>query len=286
MQLTLGKHVLDLTRPKIMGILNVTPDSFSDGGDFVARETAVQHALAMVADGADIIDVGGESTRPGANEVSVRDEIARVVPVIEALAGECSVPLSVDTSKPEVMRAAVAAGATLVNDVYALQRPGAVEAVCELAVGVCLMHMRGTPRSMQENPTYDSVPDEVAQFLDRRVAHCEASGIARERIIVDPGFGFGKTDEHNLLLLSRLDRIVDLGRPVLVGLSRKRTLGNLTGRAAKDRVASGIAAAVLAVERGAHIVRTHDVAATADALAVVAASAAVLKTHKQSEAKK
>lgn len=271
-QLHLGRHVLDLDRPLVMGVLNVTPDSFSDGGDFFSRDGALAQALAMVDDGADIIDVGGESTRPGASEVTADEEIDRVVPVIEALAKRCDAILSVDTSKPEVMRAAVAAGASLINDVFALRRDGALEAASSLPAGVCLMHMQGTPRTMQENPSYSAIPGDIVAFLAERVAACEAAGIGRERLIVDPGFGFGKSDRHNLLLLERLARVGALGLPLLVGLSRKRTLGNLTGRPPKGRAAAGVAAAVLAVERGAHIVRTHDVAATADALKVVAAS--------------
>jgi dihydropteroate synthase len=233
----------------------------------------------MLEAGADIIDIGGESTRPGASPVSTAEEIDRVVPLIEAIGKASGAVISVDTSKPEVMRAAVRAGALLINDVYALRREGALQAAAELPAAVCLMHMLGTPRTMQREPRYDSVVDEVAGFLLERVALCEAAGIARERLVIDPGFGFGKTDDHNLLLLGQLERLVQLGLPVLVGLSRKATLGNLTQRAPKQRVAAGVAAAVLAVERGAHIVRTHDVGATVDALSVLAASAEVLARH-------
>lgn len=272
MRLRLGPHTLDLDRPLVMGVLNVTPDSFSDGGDFFSRESALRQALAMQADGADIIDIGGESTRPGASDVSAAEEIDRVLPVIEALAAQSDVIISVDTSKPEVMRAAVGAGASLINDVFALRREGALEAASVLPAGISLMHMLGTPRTMQENPAYAAIPGDIVAFLKERISACEAAGIDRERLIVDPGFGFGKTDAHNLALLRRLDRVAALGLPLLVGLSRKRTLGNLTGRPPKARIAAGVAAAVLAVERGAHIVRTHDVAATADALKVVTAS--------------
>lgn len=276
MILKLGSSTLTLDRPLVMGVLNVTPDSFSDGGDFLGRDEAVRRGIAMRAEGADIVDIGGESTRPGAAEVPEAEEIDRVVPVIEALAAETDAILSVDTSKPAVMRAAVEAGASLVNDVYALRRDGALEAARDLPAGICLMHMLGTPRTMQQGPAYARFPGEIVKFLDERIAACEAAGIARERLIADPGFGFGKTDAHNLVLLRRLDAFRRLGVPLLVGLSRKRTLGNLTGRPPKARVAAGITAAVLAVERGAHIVRTHDVAATADALKVVSASASAV----------
>lgn len=283
MQLTLGNFSMDLSRPRVMGVLNVTSDSFSDGGEFLSRDAALKQAATMIAEGADILDVGGESTRPGAGEVSLAEEIDRVAPIIEILARENAVPVSVDTSKPEVMRAAVGAGASMINDVFALQRDGALQAASELPAAICLMHMRGTPKTMQQEPCYESVLDEVSAFLARRVAACEAAGIERQRLVIDPGFGFGKTDAHNLLLLRRIDTLVEMGLPVLVGLSRKRTLGNLTQRAPKQRVAAGVAAAVLAVERGAHIVRTHDVAATRDALAVLVASAEVLTNYLQSE---
>jgi dihydropteroate synthase len=286
MQMMLGSKPLDLSRPRVMGILNVTPDSFSDGGDFFSRDRALRQASEMLDAGADIIDIGGESTRPGAAEITADEEIERVVPLIRQLASDGRAIVSVDTSKPEVMRAAVAAGATLINDVYALRRDGALQAASELPVGICLMHMRGTPRTMQQRPRYGSVVDEVAEFLQERVAACESAGIARDRLAIDPGFGFGKTDEHNLLLLAQLERLAALGLPVLVGLSRKATLGNLTQRAPKQRVAAGVAAAVLAVERGAHIVRTHDVAATVDALAVLTASAGVLARHESKDVAK
>ena len=268
MELRLGKHVLSTDRSSVMGILNITPDSFSDGGDFLNFDTAIAHAEAMVADGADIIDVGGESTRPGAESVSLQEELDRVIPVIDRISTQLAVAVSVDTSKPEVMRAAVAVGATLVNDVFALRREGAVEAVAELNVAVCLMHMRGEPRSMQEAPEYRELPREIIEFLAGRIAACTAAGIAADKIIVDPGFGFGKNDEHNLQLLANLERLQELQRPLLVGLSRKRTLGNLTGKAADQRVFAGVAAAVIAVRGGANIVRTHDVAATVDALKI------------------
>jgi dihydropteroate synthase len=255
-----------------MGILNVTPDSFSDGGDFTTCETALQHARRMVAEGADLIDVGGESTRPGARPVSVEDELDRVVPVIEALAAELAVPVSVDTSKPEVMRAAVAAGAGLINDVAALRRPGALAAASALGVPVCLMHMQGEPGTMQQDPTYGDVVAEVATFLAERIAACGAAGIPRERLLVDPGFGFGKTLGHNLALLRGLPRLAALGVPVLAGLSRKSMIGALLGGVpVGERLHGSVAAAVLAVERGAAIVRVHDVGPTVQALRVLAA---------------
>lgn len=272
MQLKLGSRTIDLDRPVVMGVLNVTPDSFSDGGDFTDRETALRHALAMAEAGAAIIDIGGESTRPGAETVPESEEIARVIPLIESLRRESDVAISVDTSNPAVMRAAAAAGAVLINDVYALRREGALQAVAELDTAVCLMHMLGTPATMQDAPEYRTLPGDVIDFLDERISTCTAAGISRDRLVVDPGFGFGKTDMHNLQILMRLEAFGAFNLPLLVGLSRKRTLGNLTGRAAKDRIAAGVAAAVLAVERGAHIVRTHDVAATVDALAIVSAA--------------
>lgn len=270
MRLRLPSGTMDLSRPVVMGVLNVTPDSFSDGGRFATLDAAVLEARQMAAEGAAIIDVGGESTRPGAAEVSEDEEISRVVPVIEAIAG-LGVAISIDTSKPGVMQAAVNAGASLVNDVYALRREGALAMAASLDVAVCLMHMQGEPRTMQENPRYDDVAGEVTAFLSERVAACTAAGIPRERIVVDPGFGFGKTTRHNVELLSSLGRVGALGVPLLVGLSRKSTLGKLTGKPVGERLAAGVAAAVLAVERGAHIVRTHDVAATFDALKVAAA---------------
>ncbi|ANO51517.1 dihydropteroate synthase [Woeseia oceani] len=274
MQLNLGSQTLDLSRPLVMGILNVTADSFSDCGRFLRFDDARRQAMAMVEAGADFIDVGGESTRPGAADVPAEVEIDRVVPVIDAVASETGALISIDTSKAEVMRAAVAAGACLINDVYALRREGALAAASQLPAAVCLMHMQGTPATMQADPVYESLPGDILDFLSERVAACEAAGLARDRLLLDPGFGFGKTDQHNLSILRSLGDFRGLGLPLLVGLSRKRTLGNLTGRQPDERLAAGLAAAVLAVERGAHIVRTHDVAATVDALRVVAATMA------------
>jgi dihydropteroate synthase len=251
-----------------MGILNVTPDSFSDGGAYLDPRAAVARARAMVAEGADLIDVGGESTRPGAGEVPVEEELDRVVPVIRAIAAELPVPLSVDTSKPEVMREAVAGGATLINDVMALRRPGALETAASLRVPVCLMHMQGEPRTMQREPRYADVTGEVLAFLAERVAACESAGIARDQILVDPGFGFGKTLEHNVRLLRDLRRFTALA-PVLVGISRKSMIGALLGGVpAGERVDGSLAAALYAVERGAAVIRTHDVRPTADVLRV------------------
>jgi dihydropteroate synthase len=257
---------LDLSRPAVMGILNVTPDSFSDGGDFLSRDRAVEHARAMVAEGADIIDIGGESTRPGAKAVSIQEELDRVVPVIEALRDEVAVPLSIDTSKPEVMRAAVAAGAGFINDVYALLAPGALNAAASLNVPVCLMHMQGEPRTMQDNPQYKDVVADVREFLAARVAAAEAAGVARERIVIDPGFGFGKTVEHNLALLRGLNAFTALGVPVLAGLSRKSMIGKLLGLPVERRLHASVALALLAVQNGARIVRVHDVGPTVEAL--------------------
>ncbi|MFQ5643818.1 MAG: dihydropteroate synthase [Thiogranum sp.] len=262
---------LDLSCPRVMGVLNVTPDSFSDGGDFFAPEKAVQHALEMEAAGAAVIDIGGESTRPGAQPVAEADEIARVVPVIEALQSRLRVPISIDTQKPAVMRAAVRAGAGFINDVNALREPGALEAAAECGVPVCLMHMQGDPRTMQGDPRYSDVVDEVKAFLEQRLAACEQAGIRSERILLDPGFGFGKTVQHNLQLLARLDEIARLGQPLVVGLSRKSMIGKLLGLEVGERLPASIALAVLAVERGAGLVRSHDVAATWQALQMHAA---------------
>lgn len=251
-----------------MGIVNLTSDSFSGDGLSTDVSAAVVHALAQIEAGADILDLGAESTRPGAPAVSAEDELARLRPVLHALR-DVSVPVSVDTSKPEVMRAALEWGAAMVNDVAALQAPGALDIVAASQASVCLMHMQGEPRTMQRDPVYADVVGEVMAFLEQRVAACLAAGIARERIVVDPGFGFGKTAEHNLTLLAHLRRLGDLGLPVLAGLSRKSVLGAITGRPVKQRLAASVTAAVLAVERGAAIVRVHDVAATRDALAVL-----------------
>ena len=271
MELDCNGRTLDLSQPRVMGILNVTPDSFSDGGRFLAREAALDQARSMAAAGAAIIDVGGESTRPGAEPVSEAEELERVIPVIEALRHEIELPISVDTSKPAVMREAVRVGAGLINDVNALRAPGALEAAAEAGVPVCLMHMQGEPRTMQRDPRYQDVVAEVRDFLADRIAACVAAGIPAKRLLVDPGFGFGKTLEHNLTLLRRLHELTSLGRPLLVGLSRKSMLGALTGRPVEARQAASVAAAVLAAERGAAIIRVHDVAETVDALAVTRA---------------
>ncbi len=262
--------MLDLSRTAVMGILNVTPDSFSDGGRFYDRARAREHAHEMVRQGADIIDVGGESTRPGAQPVSVQEEIDRVVPVIESLARELAVPISVDTSKPEVMHAAVAAGAGMINDVCALRAPRALETAAALERPVVLMHMLGTPATMQAAPQYDDVVREVREFLAARMVAAQAAGIPRERIIIDPGFGFGKTVEHNLELLRRLREFTSLA-PVLVGLSRKSMIGRLLGLPVEERMPASIAAALIAVQNGARIVRVHDVGATVQALRMLAA---------------
>jgi dihydropteroate synthase len=254
-----------------MGVLNVTPDSFSDGGRFSDLAAAVDAAASMVADGADILDVGGESTRPGAAEVPVEAELERVVPLIEAMGRRFPVTVSVDTSKPAVMRAAVAAGAAMINDVCALRRPGAIETAVELKVPVCLMHMQGDPRTMQLAPAYADVLGEVRAFLAKRVADCLGAGIRRKHLLIDPGFGFGKTLAHNLALLRGLAQFAELGLPVVVGLSRKSMIGQVTGRAVDHRVHGSVALAVYAVLNGASIVRVHDVAATVDALRMIAA---------------
>ena len=254
-----------------MGILNITPDSFSDGGRWLGKSEAIQHALAMQDAGADIIDVGGESTRPGAEAVSLRQELDRVIPVIEAIVPSLSVPISIDTSKPEVMREAVAAGAGMINDIYALRIDGAVQAAIDMKVPVCLMHMQGEPRVMQDNPVYKDVGDEVRQFLLERARQCEQAGLQRHNIILDPGFGFGKTLQQNLDLFHSLPELVATGYPVLVGISRKNMIGQLTGRELAERTPGSIAAAMLSTQAGAAIVRVHDVAETLDALKVATA---------------
>jgi len=259
---------LDLSRPCVMGILNVTPDSFSDAGDFYSLDVALRRAERMAEEGADILDIGGESTRPGAAPVSAQEEIDRVVPVIEALYSRISLPISVDTSKAEVMHAAVCAGAGMINDVYALRGPGALKVAVRAGVPVCLMHMQGEPRTMQTAPRYGDVVSEVRNFLGNRLDDCISAGMARGRLLVDPGFGFGKTLAHNLALLGRLEELCSLGHPVLVGLSRKSMIGTLTGRPVDGRLPGSLAAAVLAVERGARLVRVHDVSDTVDALRV------------------
>jgi dihydropteroate synthase len=270
MKLICGKFELDLAHPRVMGIVNVTPDSFSDGGKFASTKAAIAHGLQLVAQGADILDVGGESTRPGAPPVPLTEELQRVIPVIEGLA-DAGVPVSVDTYKPQVMRAAIAAGAALVNDVWALQEPGALEAVADSTAGVCLMHMRGTPQTMQADPYYDDVVAEVSRFLQSRAEAAEAAGIARECIVLDPGFGFGKRSVHNIALLRELPALCALGYPVLAGLSRKSVLGQITGSSVEERLPASVAAAVVAALKGAKILRVHDVKATVDALNVVSA---------------
>lgn len=270
-RLDCGGKVLLLDRPRLMGVLNLTPDSFSDGGRLSDIDSALRKALQMVDEGADIIDVGGESTRPGAPPVETQQEIDRVLPLIERLATESPIPISIDTSKPEVMRAAVAAGAGLINDVCALRREGALAAAAELGVPVCLMHMQGEPRSMQQAPEYSDVVAEVHRFLADRVFTCELSGIPRARMLVDPGFGFGKTLQHNIELMAALQSVGEGLPPLLVGVSRKSMIGHITGRDTADRMVGSVVAAVLAAQRGARILRVHDVAATRDALAVLTA---------------
>lgn len=269
-------RVLRLDRPQVMGIVNVTPDSFSDGGEYAGLDAALAHALMLAEQGADILDVGGESTRPGSDEVPLEEELRRVVPLVERLVRETALPVSVDTCKPEVMRAAVQTGAGMINDIRALRAEGALDAAAALGVPVVLMHMQGEPRSMQDAPHYDDVVGEVHRFLAERVFAAEMAGIARRNIVLDPGFGFGKSTAHNLELLAGLERLADLGLPVLAGLSRKRSIGEITGRTVpRERVAGSVAAHLIAAQRGAQILRVHDVAATVDALKVWNAVAAV-----------
>ncbi len=263
-----GRFRLALDRPLVMGVVNVTPDSFYDGGRHASTAAAIAHARWLVEEGADLLDVGGESSRPGSEAVSLDEELARVLPVLDGLR-DLEVPISVDTTKPGVMRGVVAAGAAMINDITALGAPGALEAVAASDAAVCLMHMRGEPKTMQADPVYADVVAEVRDFLAARVAACVAAGIPRDRITIDPGFGFGKTLEHNLALLRRLDAVATLGVPVLAGWSRKSSLGRITGRGPEERLASSLAAALIAVQHGARLVRVHDVAATRDVLAVL-----------------
>ena len=270
MHFSCGRFQLDLSTPRIMGIVNVTPDSFSDGGKFNTTDKAVVHAMQLVEQGADILDIGGESTRPGAAPVSLDEELKRVIPVIKALA-QAGVPLSIDTYKPEVMRAAIDAGVDIVNDVCALQEPNALEIVAHSKVGVCLMHMQGRPQTMQVDPKYQDVVAEVRDFLDVRLKVAEQAGILRERIVLDPGFGFGKRTAHNLTLLNNLSSLQSLGLPLLIGLSRKSVLGQVVGSAVDERIHASIASSVVSVMKGANIVRVHDVKPTVDALKIVSA---------------
>ncbi|QII08596.1 dihydropteroate synthase [Rhodococcoides fascians A25f] len=262
---------LTTSHPVVCGIVNVTPDSFSDGGRFLDSDRAVAHALSMVDDGAELLDIGGESTRPGATPPTVDEEIERVVPVIDALSRHTSTPLSVDTSRPEVMREAVRAGASVINDVRALRLPGALDAAAELGAAVCLTHMQGEPSTMQHYPRYGDVTAEVCEFLEDRAAECIRAGIPPYRILVDPGFGFGKTLEHNLQLLQGLRALTASGRPIMAGVSRKGMIGAITGREVDGRLAGSLAAAIIAAQNGASLLRVHDVAATIDALAVMRA---------------
>jgi dihydropteroate synthase len=270
-RLPCGSRLLDLTRPQVMGILNVTPDSFSDGGRFGQRDAALRHAEAMWRAGASLIDVGGESTRPGARAVSPVEELERVAPVVEAIAAELDVIISVDTSTPAVMREAARLGAGLINDVRSLQRDGALDAAADSGLPVCLMHMRGEPTTMQQSPQYADVLVEVRDFLVERMAACTAAGIALERLILDPGFGFAKTQEHNLRLFKHLHSLHELGRPLLVGVSRKSMIGRVLGHEVGGRLYGSLALAALAITKGAHILRVHDVPETVDVVRMLAA---------------
>ncbi|PJI48759.1 MAG: dihydropteroate synthase [Pseudomonas sp.] len=268
-RLPCGNRVLDLSRPHVMGILNVTPDSFSDGGRFNQHDAALRHAAEMVAAGATLIDIGGESTRPGARVVSPTEELERVAPVVEAIARELDVVISVDTSTPAVMRETARLGAGLINDVRSLQRDGALDAALDTGLPVCLMHMRGEPGSMQDDPRYADILQEVRGFLAERIAACESVGIARDRIVLDPGFGFAKTQNHNLNLFRQMDRLRELGCPMLVGVSRKSMIGRALGREVRERLFGSLALAALAVARGASIIRVHDVAETVDVVRMI-----------------
>jgi dihydropteroate synthase len=271
MQFACGNFNFDLSRPLVMGIVNVTPDSFSDGGKYATTQLAIEHALSLIEQGADILDIGGESTRPNATPVGLNEELDRVLPVISGILNGFKMPISIDTYKPAVMQAAITAGASMVNDVRALQENGAVDIVAKSNVGVCLMHMQGTPQTMQIVPTYADVTLEVSQFLAQRLQLCVDAGIAKNRILFDPGFGFGKTREHNITLVQNLEKLTTLGQPLLVGLSRKSVLGQMTGNDVDVRLHASVAAAVISAMKGANIVRVHDVKATVEALKVVSA---------------
>ena len=264
-----GKYSIDLSQPQVMGILNVTPDSFSDGGKHTNVSQALDHALRMIDEGATFIDIGGESTRPGAPDVSLQEELDRTIPVIEAVAKNTACVISIDTSKADVMREAVKAGAGLINDVRALQEPGALQVAAEAQVPVCLMHMQGQPRTMQQSPEYDDVVNDVGQFLLARTKVCEEAGIAKDKILFDPGYGFGKSLEHNYTLVKHLPSLMKLGYPVLVGMSRKSMIGNLLNRKVDERLAGSISLATIVAQMGAQIVRVHDVKETADAVNIV-----------------
>ena len=264
-----GKYFIDLSQPQVMGILNVTPDSFSDGGKHTNVSQALDHALRMIDEGATFIDIGGESTRPGAPDVSLQEELDRTIPIIEAVAKNTPCVISIDTSKADVMREAVKAGAGLINDVRALQEPGALQVAAEAQVPVCLMHMQGQPRTMQQSPEYDDVVNDVGQFLLARTKVCEEAGIAKDKILFDPGYGFGKSLEHNYTLVKHLPSLMKLGYPVLVGMSRKSMIGNLLNRKVDERLAGSISLATIVAQMGAHIIRVHDVKETADAVNIV-----------------
>ena len=264
-----GKYFIDLSQPQVMGILNVTPDSFSDGGKHTNVSQALDHALRMIEEGATFIDIGGESTRPGAPDVSLQEELDRTIPVIEAVAKNTPCVISIDTSKADVMREAVNAGAGLINDVRALQEPGALQVAAEAQVPVCLMHMQGQPRTMQQSPEYDDVVNDVGQFLLARTKVCEEAGITKDKILFDPGYGFGKSLEHNYTLVKHLPSLMKLGYPVLVGMSRKSMIGNLLNRKVDERLAGSISLATIVAQMGAHIIRVHDVKETADAVNIV-----------------
>ena len=264
-----GKYFIDLSQPQVMGILNVTPDSFSDGGKHTNVSQALDHALRMIEEGATFIDIGGESTRPGAPDVSLQEELDRTIPVIEDVAKNTACVISIDTSKADVMREAVKAGAGLINDVRALQEPGALQVAAEAQVPVCLMHMQGQPRTMQQSPEYDDVVNDVGQFLLARTKVCEEAGIAKDKILFDPGYGFGKSLEHNYTLVKHLPSLMKLGYPVLVGMSRKSMIGNLLNRKVDERLAGSISLATIVAQMGAQIIRVHDVKETADAVNIV-----------------
>ncbi|WP_046961638.1 MULTISPECIES: dihydropteroate synthase [Alcanivorax] len=278
--LSCGARTLNLSAPVVMGVLNVTPDSFSDGGRFTERDAALRQAEQMLRDGAAIIDVGGESTRPGASPVSEQYELDRVVPIVEALSYELNALVSVDTSTAAVMRASAAAGAGMINDVRSLRRPGAIQAAAASQLPVCLMHMRGEPGNMQDNPRYDDVTAEVVSLLRERIGACERAGISRERLLVDPGFGFAKTVQHNLQLMHEMDALQTLALPILIGVSRKSLFGKVLGRDVSERLPGSLAAAVMCVERGASIVRAHDVKETVD---VVRFAHAVMESQRESQ---
>ena len=269
MLLNLGQRTLDLSAPKVMGVINMTPDSFSDGGKYQTLDDAFSAVYKMISDGAAIIDIGGESTRPGAQEIPTQIQLDRVIPLIEMIKKNSNIIITIDSGNPEVIKESISSGIELVNDVFALQKPGALEVLAKSDKAVCLMHMQNQPKNMQNNPVYNKLPDDILSFFEQRINDCQNAGIAKNRIIIDPGFGFGKNMQHNLILLKCLKSFTKFNTPICVGLSRKKLIGDLTGKSIEERLVGGIVAALHAIKNGANIIRTHDVAASVDAIKIM-----------------